>query len=201
VPTASGETRSTESQNNQLVARRVFDVGLPVVFGQTSFPSPPRIHPVVSIQHVEKAHDPSKDPFGRYTTTSALQIVDSRISNHHPGKAEYLLRRTWTLTPPSELLADFEERNAFFEAIQAPYTIMDHRTTRQGTRYKVSFGDNRRPRWITDDVIDPHALGAYRRLPQAHVTSPTGQAVRESRSPSRAGSPVLARSSNDRYSI
>jgi hypothetical protein len=70
-----------------------------------------------------------------------------------------------------ELVKDFEERNSFFEAIQAPYTIMDHRTTRQGTRYKVSFGDNRNPRWITEDAIDPHAVKAY--TPQVHVTTPT----------------------------
>jgi hypothetical protein len=34
------ETRTTE--HNQLVVRQTFDVGLPIVFGQSSFPSPSR---------------------------------------------------------------------------------------------------------------------------------------------------------------
>ncbi|KAA8900222.1 hypothetical protein FN846DRAFT_892210 [Sphaerosporella brunnea] len=161
------------------------------------------IHPVVSIQHVEKAQDPSKDPFGRYDSiSSGLQIVDSRISSRQPGKTEYLLRRgdarfpnagefdAWTLTPPPELIQDFEDRNALLEAIQAPYTIVDHRTSRQGTRYKVSLGDNRRPRWIRSEEIDPHALEAYRRHPQTHVTTASTnggvEQVFESRRP-RAG--------------
>jgi hypothetical protein len=150
---------------------------------ELEIPSNLNIHPVVSVQHVEKAQDPTKDPFGRYNkTTAILQIVDSRISSRNPGKTEYLLRQgedrtsdTWSSTPPLELVRDFEDRNAFFDAIQAPYTILDHRTSRQGTRYKVSFGDNRNPRWITADSIDPHALRAYQDDPQVHVTSPTGR--------------------------
>jgi hypothetical protein len=148
---------------------------------ELDIPSNLSIHPIVSVQHVEKAQDPAKDPFDRYTATSSmLRIVDSRISSRRPGRKEYLLRRgddrnsdTWSLTPPAELLSDFEERNAFFEAIQAPYTIVDHRTTRQGTRYRVSFGDNRNLRWITEDAIDHHALNAYKEKPQVHVTTPT----------------------------
>jgi hypothetical protein len=112
---------------------------------ELDIPSNLSIHPIVSVQHVEKAQDPAKDPFDRYSATSSmLRIVDSRMSSRRPGQKEYLLRRgddrtsdTWNLTPPAELLSDFEERNAFFEAIQAPYTIVDHRSTRQGTRYRV----------------------------------------------------------------
>jgi hypothetical protein len=148
---------------------------------ELEIPSNLNIHPVISVQHVEKAQDPAKDPFGRYSAAASGQlqrIVDSRMSSRRPGETEYLLRRgddlasdTWGLNPPAELLNDFRERNSFFEAIQAPYTILDHRTTRQGTRYKVSFGDNRNYRWITEDSIDAHALKAY--TPQAHVTTPT----------------------------
>jgi hypothetical protein len=164
---------------------------------ELEIPSILNIHPVVSIQHVEKAQDPTKDPFGRYDkATSILQIVDSRMSSRHPGKTEYLLRRgqdrtsdTWSSTPPLELVNDFEDRNAFFEAIQAPYTMMDHRTSRQGTRNKVSFGDNRSPRWIPADTIDPHALRAYQEEPQVHVTSPTGRQGVEERFESRKPRP------------
>jgi hypothetical protein len=145
---------------------------------ELDIPSNLNIHPVVSIQHVEKAPDPSNDPFGRHKPIPSLQIVDSRISSRHPGRTEYLLRRgddrtcdTWSLTPPAELVKDFQDRNALLEAIQAPYTILDHRVTRQNTRYKISLGDNRRPRWILESEIDPHALKAYREQPQSHVTS------------------------------
>jgi hypothetical protein len=148
---------------------------------ELDIPSNLNIHPVVSVQHVEKAQDPAKDPFNRYAADSSmLRIVDFRMSSRRPGQKEYLLRHgddrtsdTLSLTPPEELLSDFEERNAFFEAVQAPYTIVDHRVTRQGTRYKVSFGDNRNPRWITEDAIDHHALTAYKEKPQTHVTTPT----------------------------
>jgi hypothetical protein len=148
---------------------------------ELDIPSNIGIHPVVSIQHVELAADPSKDPFGRNTNEpSLLRVVDSRISSRRPGEKEYLLRRgsdlstdAWTLKAltPSELIAEFETRNTLLEAIQAPYTILDHRVTRQNTRYKVSFGDNRRPRWILSSEIDPHALKAYREQPQSHITT------------------------------
>ncbi|KAA8912570.1 hypothetical protein FN846DRAFT_994071 [Sphaerosporella brunnea] len=42
VPAISEESQSRITKLNQLVVRRTFDVGLPVVFGQTSFPSPHR---------------------------------------------------------------------------------------------------------------------------------------------------------------
>jgi hypothetical protein len=154
---------------------------------ELDIPSNLGIHPVVSIQHVELAQDPDKDPFKRYTPASEpiLQIVDHRISSRHPGRTEYLLRRgddrtsdSWSLSPPVELITDFEARNAVLEAIQAPYTIIDHRTTRQGTRYKASFGDNRRSRWITENAIDHHALTAYKERPQVHITTLDGADVR-----------------------
>jgi hypothetical protein len=139
---------------------------------ELELPNNVNIHPVVSVQHVEKAPSPMEDPWKRQRTSRDI-ITDIWMTNGHK---EYRLQSAgstpeeakWTLDPSPELVTAFESRTKLLESIQSPYVITDHRDTRSGRRYKISFGDGRKDRWILHTDADTHAVTDYDTRPQVH---------------------------------
>jgi hypothetical protein len=140
---------------------------------EVELPNNVNIHPVISIQHVEKAPNPSEDPWKRQTTPKDI-VTDVRTVNGHKEYRLQLAGSTpeeaqWTRNPSPGLAATFEERTKLLESIQSPYVIMDHRDTRSGRRYKISFGDGRKERWIPHTDANIHAVRSYDDRPQVHT--------------------------------
>jgi hypothetical protein len=103
---------------------------------EVELPKNVNIHPLISIQHVEKAPNPMDDPWKRQRVTKDI-VTDIRTTDGHK---EYQLQLAgsipeeaqWTRNPPPELRKAFEARTKLLESIQAPYVITDHRDTRSG---------------------------------------------------------------------
>jgi hypothetical protein len=153
---------------------------------EVDLPKNVNIHPVISMQHVEKAPDPVADPWKRTSADGSTDVVDVRTRNGHK---EYRVRGpdsdTWTRNVSQDLITAFEDRTRLLERIQTPYVIIDHREHRSGRRYRITFGDGRKDRWITHVEADQKAVEDYDTRPQVHVTqsSRTVDTPFESRTP------------------
>jgi hypothetical protein len=148
---------------------------------EVDLPKNVNIHPVISMQHVEKVPDPIADPWKR-TGEDSPDVIDVRTRDGH---REYRIRDSWMRDAPQDQIAAFEERTRLLEQIQAPYVIIDHREHRSGRRYRIRFGDGRKDKWITHVEADKHAVEDYDTRPQLHVTksSRTVETPFESRRP------------------
>jgi hypothetical protein len=148
---------------------------------EVDLPKNVNIHPVISMQHVEKVPDPIADPWKRMNEDSA-DVVDVRVRNGHK---EYRIRDTWMQDVSQDLITAFEDRTRLLEQIQTPYVIIDHREHRSGRRYRITFGDGRKDRWIKHTEADQNAVEDYDTRPQVHViqSSRTVETPFESRRP------------------
>jgi hypothetical protein len=90
------ETRTTE--HNQLVVRQTFDVGLPIVFGQTSFPSPLRAQqsveqqPFAALQRLSVVFNPEYASLRAY---EGEDVSQNQHSTSYTGKYWMRLRSHW----------------------------------------------------------------------------------------------------------
>ncbi|KAA8896471.1 hypothetical protein FN846DRAFT_893304 [Sphaerosporella brunnea] len=126
---------ATEPQDNQLAIRQQFDVGLPVVFGQTSLPSPPRVQPyeIEEPESPPNCHSPLRTLGAPESPAQRCLLNSASDGDLKPQRSSY----DWNFTPSWEAVkigARILTRTLTFPFVVARYLVDVAPETRRQAR-------------------------------------------------------------------